>query len=103
MTTFPTEYIIDPLTLEETWRVLKPGRALLVLPIAWITGKNVLQRTAAWLFRVTGQSPEWDDQFLEPFHQAGFITQVKQIQLESSKLVIIIAEKRKSEEWQMCI
>jgi ubiquinone/menaquinone biosynthesis C-methylase UbiE len=97
VTTFPTEFIIDPLTLKETWRVLKPGGSLLVLPVAWITGKSVLKRTAAWVFRVTGQSPEWDDQFHEPFNEAGFVTQVKQMKLKSSCLVIIIAEKRKSE------
>ena len=97
VTTFPTEFIIDPLTLKETWRVLKPGGSLLVLPVAWITGKSVLKRTAAWVFRVTGQSPEWDDQFHEPFNEAGFVTQVKKMKLKSSCLVIIIAEKRKSE------
>lgn len=35
--TFPSDYIIDPLSLAEIQRVLKPGGELLVLPTAWLT------------------------------------------------------------------
>jgi ubiquinone/menaquinone biosynthesis C-methylase UbiE len=96
--TFPTEFIVDQLTLEEFWRVLKPGGTMIVLPVAWVTGETLIKRAAAWLFRITGQSPEWNDQLLEPFQKRGFVTQVKHMKLESSDLVIIKAEKRHSEE-----
>ena len=55
--TFPTEYIIDPGTLKEAWRVLLPGGRMVVLPVAWITGQRWMERFAAALFRITKQSP----------------------------------------------
>jgi ubiquinone/menaquinone biosynthesis C-methylase UbiE len=91
--TFPTEFIIEYQTLEEVIRILKPGGSLLVLPVAWITGDSILQRFAAWLFTITGQSPQWDDKVLDPFHRIGFTTRVKYKTMESSRLVFIIAEK----------
>lgn len=54
--TFPSEYILAPQTLNEVWRILTPGGQLLILPTAWITGKSWLERLAAWLFIITGQS-----------------------------------------------
>lgn len=56
--TFPTEFIVDHQTLGEVFWVLKPGGSLLVLPVAWITGESFFHRIAAWLFGITGQSPE---------------------------------------------
>jgi len=91
--TFPTEFIIEHQTLKEIIRILKPGGALLVLPIVWITGDTVIQRFASWLFNITGQSPQWDDRMLYPFHRVGFSTRVKHTKMESSRLMFIIAEK----------
>jgi ubiquinone/menaquinone biosynthesis C-methylase UbiE len=70
--TFPTEYIADPLTLAEIYRILTPGGAAIILPLAWIRGKNAPQRLAAWLFRVTGQAPDWDGRFLSHFARPAF-------------------------------
>jgi len=39
--TFPTEYIYAEKTLAEVYRTLKPGGTLVVLPVAWITGKRI--------------------------------------------------------------
>jgi ubiquinone/menaquinone biosynthesis C-methylase UbiE len=93
VTTFPTEFIHELQTLEEVERILKPGGTLLVLPVAWITGDNILQRLAALIFNITGQSPQWDDRLLYPFHRAGFYTRVKHMTLKTSRLVFIIAKK----------
>jgi ubiquinone/menaquinone biosynthesis C-methylase UbiE len=94
VSTFPTEYITNPDTISEAYRVLVPGGSMVLLPIAWITGKHVLARSTAWLFRITGQSPDWDDQYLEPFNKAGFRTQAHTSDLRSSRVLIIIAEKQ---------
>ena len=97
LATFPTEYIAAPETLFEILRVLIPGGKLIILPVAWITGSFWPDRLAAWLFRVTGQAPEWDERlekrFLDPFITAGFQVEVKHHEIKSSQVLIILAEK----------
>lgn len=97
--TFPTEYIFEAQTLSEVWRVLTDGGRLIVLPVAWITGAGPLEKAAAWLFRVTGQAPtelgqEAAKHMMEPFMRANFEVQVKQIEVKSSLVLIVIAEKK---------
>jgi ubiquinone/menaquinone biosynthesis C-methylase UbiE len=97
--TFPTDYIYSSEALAEIHRVLKPDGMLVVLPAAWITGKSLVDRWAATLFMVTGQTPEmdshpgWKSKWLEPFTQAGFQTQTEMIYETSWSLVIILARK----------
>ena len=42
--TFPSNYIVDPKTLMEVERVLKPDGELIILPYAWITGRSWIKR-----------------------------------------------------------
>ena len=91
--TFPSEYISSRNTLAEIYRVLHPGSSAVILLLAWITGKSILERLAAWLFRVTGETPEWKDQYLDPARAAGFIAQSDLIKLPTSKLLIIRLRK----------
>ncbi len=90
--TFPTEYILLPVTLAEVRRVLRPGGSLVVLPVAWITGGNPFDRLAAWLFRVTGQSGKWTGSFSQAISKSGFQVQEKQIILKGSELILVIAK-----------
>jgi ubiquinone/menaquinone biosynthesis C-methylase UbiE len=92
--TFPTEYIADPRTLMEIYRVLaQDGEAVLLL-LAWITDKRWYGRLAAWLFRVTGQAPvAWDDRHLEAFQRIGFQSRAEQLSLKSSTLLIVHLRK----------
>lgn len=91
--TFPTEYIYTQEALREVNRTLRIGGTLVVLPTAWITGKRLVDRGTAALFRVTGQAPDWDPQWLEPFAKAGFQPEVEMITRKSWSLVIILAHK----------
>lgn len=91
--TFPTEYLMDERTLREVWRVLRPGGSLVVMPVAWITGNSPLERAAAWLFRITGQAPQWDDRVLEPALKTGFQIEIDRKKLASSEVLIIHAYK----------
>lgn len=97
--TFPTTYIYAPETLLEIYRVLRPGGTLVVLPAAWITGNRLVDRGAATLFRVTGQTPDlashpgWESQWLTPFEQLDFQTEFKMIHQKSWSLVILFAHK----------
>lgn len=87
--TFPTEYIVSSTALSEIRRVLKPEGELIVLPVAWVTGRGVWDRLAAGLFRITGQAPAWDERFTYPLREAGFAIQIEEIQLPASTLLIL--------------
>jgi ubiquinone/menaquinone biosynthesis C-methylase UbiE len=91
--TFPSEFITDPRTLDEAFRVLHHGGKFIILPFAWIDGKTVLERVVAWLFQVTGQAPEWSDKILTPFFEAGFRPIIHDVKATCWSLLIIIAEK----------
>lgn len=91
--TFPSEFITDPKTLNEVFRVLHHGGKFIILPFAWINGKSVLERIAAWLFQVTGQTPAWSDKILSPFFKAGFQPTIQEVNGSHWSLLIIIAEK----------
>lgn len=93
--TFPTAYLVEQETLSEVWRVLCPGGKLIAMPVAWITGKGVLERAAAWLFHITGQAPEWEDHLLEPVIKAGFEIEVERRSSDSSVVLLIKALKNK--------
>jgi ubiquinone/menaquinone biosynthesis C-methylase UbiE len=91
--TFPTEYIYEHATLAEIYRALQMSGTLVVLPAAWITGKRLSDRGTAALFKITGQAPEWDEKWLEPFSKTGFQARAEIIRQKSWSLVIILAQK----------
>lgn len=94
LATFPTEYIFDPATLQEIYRILVPGGRLVILLGAWITGRRWYERAAASLFRVTGQAPKWNSAWSQPLKDAGFVVSEIQQHLPSSLLLFLVAEKR---------
>jgi ubiquinone/menaquinone biosynthesis C-methylase UbiE len=94
LATFPTEYILKPEALSSIHRVLRAEGNLILLPIAWITGKASLDRLAAWLFRTTGQAGEWTANLSDAIRQAGFEVQEKQVNLNASKVILLIARRR---------
>ncbi len=87
--TFPSDYILNSNTLAEIHRVLVDDGMVVILPLAWITGKSPLERAAAWLTHITGESPEWHEQSLEPLKNAGFQTDWELVDLGSSKILLI--------------
>ena len=87
--TFPSEYIFKPDTMAEIKRILVIGGRVVVLPLAWITGRSPLERLVAWINHITGQAPEWNPQALEPLIPAGFELAWEETRLSRSKLIII--------------
>ncbi len=94
ISTFPTEYIFQSQTLSEIKRVLRSSGRLIVLPAAF-PKSGFLQ----WLYKVTGENQDSLNEIIkkkieQPFIQAGFQTEIKIIDVKSSQLLIVIAEKR---------
>lgn len=88
--TFPTEYILQASTLAEARRTLATTGSLVLLPVAWITGRNLLERLAAALFRVTNQAGEWDGRFNAAIRQAGFEVEEKRVVLLGSEVMLLV-------------
>ncbi len=95
--TFPTEYILSPLTVGEIHRVLTPGGRLVILASAWLTGRSPIERFLAWLFRFTGEVDEFiettSERFTAPFMEAGIVMKTEILEIENSKLLLIIGHK----------
>lgn len=96
--TFPAEYIFKSDTLSEIQRVLKRGGNTLVVPLAWITGRNPWERLIAWISRTIGEAPDWDPGVLEPLKKAGFDLSWEMIELSNSKIVLIHMSKSETQE-----
>ena len=97
--TFPAEYITAPETLLEVKRCLAEEGRFVVLPVAIQVGRGPLDRAMALLFRITHQSPADPleivrEKLREPFIKAGFEVDIKELQVKSSLLLIIIATSR---------
>jgi len=98
ISTFPADYIKDPLTLSEVKRCLSDGGRFIVLPVALQMGRKPLDRLMSLLFRVTRQSPvnpleEVKESLSIPFAEAGFEVDVQELQVKSSLLLVIIAKR----------
>ena len=98
ISTFPSDYIFDPDTLSSIHRVLRGDGRLILLPAAWIVGRKLLDRAAAWLFRFTGEAPlnireVIGKRAVQPLKQAGFNVEVRELEIQTSTVIVILATK----------
>ncbi|NIS79435.1 MAG: methyltransferase domain-containing protein [Anaerolineales bacterium] len=96
VSTFPSEFIFDPDTLAEIWRVLKPGGVAVVVGVAKITGKSIPDRIANWLYRVTGQSGEPGDGWEQPLRRLGFSVHLERVEQPRATVLRLMARKDES-------
>ncbi len=99
--TFPTEYFLDPNTLKEAHRVLTSEGEIILVPTAWIQGKNIHHKFMAWVFKITGQSLEKNHPLFETgltfIEKFGFDVTMQSKKLKDSEVLIITARKNKEE------
>jgi len=72
VTTFPTEFILDPQTLKAIGRVLQPGGRLVMVMMGYLKGPRPLRRFVEWLYHITGQRQLPGGEPLERLRAAGF-------------------------------
>jgi ubiquinone/menaquinone biosynthesis C-methylase UbiE len=106
LSTFPTEFLARPATIDGIYRVLKAGGRLVVVPQARLTGGSFLTRFIEWLYAITGQRPEatYDDQdgfwqvIGNRFRAAGFLLTFEEVSLERSRVMVVVAEKPRDDQ-----
>jgi ubiquinone/menaquinone biosynthesis C-methylase UbiE len=96
VSTFPTEFIVDPATVQEIYRVLQPGGRLVFVPLGLLTGGGLLRVVLEWAYRVTGQRGPWPVEPFAVFRAAGFTLYQAVVVYPRSEAVVFIAEKSRN-------
>ncbi len=93
LATFPAPYLFEESTLLEIRRVLRCEGRLVILPAAWIEGTGIKRRLLAWVYRVTGESPEFNPSLLREIEvrltQAGFCVAIQWVDVAGARLMIV--------------
>ena len=92
--TFPTDYIVDPLTLHEVARVTATASRLVIVAAAALGGRGPLPKLIEALYRATGQSEPRPSGHEPVFGSAGWSVRTEQERVGSSRVVLLIADKR---------
>jgi len=91
--TFPSEYIVDPATLAEAFRVLQPRGEFVIVGLVQITGASLADRFAAWLYRFTGQAGEPQEEWKITLQDAGFHPRFEIIEQERARVLRVVGFK----------
>ncbi len=94
ISTFPTNFILEPDTLIEVQRVLQPGGQFLIVPNGMFTTGGVVAAGLEWLYRVTGQRDNSQFDVVEFFDQYGFRVEITRERCPRSMATIITASKK---------
>ncbi|MEW6577643.1 MAG: class I SAM-dependent methyltransferase [Chloroflexota bacterium] len=96
VSTFPTEFIADPLSLGEVFRVLAPGGRLVIVLGGLLTGRDPAARSLELAYRVTGQRGPWPVVLKARLTAAGFAARTLSESLPRSAVILCVAEKPRS-------
>jgi ubiquinone/menaquinone biosynthesis C-methylase UbiE len=91
--TFPTQYIVDPLTLAEAWRVLRDGGRLVIVDRCRFLSPDWLSRLVGWLYEITGQRQELRPTLIDLLCAAGFQATWREERSGQSAVSVILGDK----------
>ncbi|MBK8025917.1 MAG: methyltransferase domain-containing protein [Chloroflexi bacterium] len=97
ISTFPTDFIVDPRTLAECSRVLTSDGRLVIVPSAVLTGTGLIARGIEFLYRITGQRGGGAlsaDELQPIFGPYGFEVDVFDEECPHSRVTVIVGRKR---------
>ena len=96
LTTFPTDFILDPQTLQSIHQTLAPDGKLIIVPEGHLLGGTVVHRLITFAFRLTGQQMGDDsiwDIWRTIFQQSGLDLTVHEMQHARSLSTVLVAAK----------
>lgn len=93
LSTFPSEYILDPQTLAEVGRVLKVGGTFVVIPMARVSGHSLLDRVAAWIAHQTGEDRLPPPSLAQAFAPHGLSVETEWVQLHRGQVLRLIGHR----------
>jgi len=91
--TFPSNYIFDAHTLHEISRVLIPEGKFAIVLSATITGRDILSKIYALIFRITESPVDWHPAFINALANEHLIGRFQLINLPTSQVGLIVGEK----------
>ena len=94
VSTFPTNFILEPETLREVHRVLQAGGQLIIVPNGVLASGDVAATLLEWLYRITGQREEHPFDLVGYLDRYGFEAQVRQEACPRSVATIVSARKK---------
>lgn len=93
VSTFPTNFIAQPDTLKEAYRVLQEGGCMVVVLSGAMTGGDILTKFIEWLYRITGQREEVDYDPKDYFAGYGFSVELVREACKNSVAGLIVLRK----------
>ena len=92
--TFPTEFILDPVTLFSITRILQPNGRLVIVVMGYLKGPGPMRRFVEWLYHITGQRETPEPNPLTRLQAFGFDAQWEYATLEGATARLLVATQR---------